>query len=134
VGIGIREPRDTKQRRWEQKNLDKVIAYRKKYYKENFAKMSAYGKKYRLEHPPDRGEESKRSMLWKQKNIEKVRVDQKKTIETLGDSYVKTMLKSAGIKSTTESMNLKRAQISMKRTLREFKKWRDENESNYSNV
>ncbi|MFH1999109.1 MAG: hypothetical protein ABIK28_05470 [Planctomycetota bacterium] len=48
----------------------------------------------------------------------------------LKDKYIKVRLKKSAIPITSETIEIKRQQITMKRTLKQFKKWREENESN----
>jgi hypothetical protein len=51
------------------------------------------------------------------------------------DNYVRMLLRrQQQIEATPKTIELKRQQIMMKRTLKEFKKWRQENESNHANV
>ena len=52
----------------------------------------------------------------------------------LKDYYLKQNLKKTGLPITPEMLELKRVQISMKRTLKEIKKWRKDNEPNYTDV
>jgi len=52
----------------------------------------------------------------------------------LTNTYIKNLLKSKGIEVTLESIEFKRQQILMKRTLKQFKKWRKENESDNKHV
>ena len=53
---------------------------------------------------------------------------------SLPDSYIIPILKKQGKPITPATIEFKRHQILMKRTLREFKKWRQENEPNHTNV
>lgn len=46
---------------------------------------------------------------------------------SLGDLYIKNKLHQQNLPITPETIELKRAQIQMKRTLKEFKKWNEEN-------
>jgi hypothetical protein len=71
----------------------------------------------------------------KEKMIKLKRKWNKKSILTLNDCYIKNKLKKRNIVTITpEIIELKRQQIIMKRTLNEFKKWRKENESDYTDV
>uniref|UniRef100_A0A6M3JQQ1 Uncharacterized protein n=1 Tax=viral metagenome TaxID=1070528 RepID=A0A6M3JQQ1_9ZZZZ len=54
--------------------------------------------------------------------------------ERLSDRYVRIKLTRCNIPVTPEMIELKRQQIIMKRTLKLFKKWRFENESDSTNV
>jgi hypothetical protein len=71
-------------------------------------------------------------------NRDKIKKDQairhKKRMENLTDLYVSIQLRALGIPITTETIKLKRQQIIMKRTLKEFKQWREEYESNHTDV
>ena len=58
----------------------------------------------------------------------------KHSVSELKDSYLKQRLKKIGLPITPEMLELKRVQISMKRTLKEIKKWRKDNEPNYTDV
>ena len=52
----------------------------------------------------------------------------------ISQKYVKDRLKACNIPITRETIKLKRREIIMKRTLKKFKKWRKENESNHTDV
>ena len=79
-----------------------------------------YWKKRRAENPIAFAENHKR-------NDGRARRD-------LFDSYIKILLNSAGVPVTPETIELKRQQIIMKRTLKQFKEWRKEYESNNADV
>lgn len=57
-----------------------------------------------------------------------------KVCREIGNSYLKMLLKNSGIIITDETIELKRIYIVMIRTLKSFKKWRMEDESNHQNV
>lgn len=59
---------------------------------------------------------------------------ERKRRNDLTDDYVKITLKMRGVEISTETVELQRQQLIMKRTLKQFKKWREENESNYKDV
>jgi len=55
--------------------------------------------------------------------------------DLLYDSYIVEKLKRSNITEITpELIDLKRQQLSMKRTLKQFKTWRKEHESNHADV
>lgn len=56
------------------------------------------------------------------------------TIKSLSNCYIRGILKQAGIVISKTMVDLVRQRITMKRTLKQFKKWRKENESNYTDV
>lgn len=60
----------------------------------------------------------------------------KRRREALKDPYIIEKLNRQGAVITTETIELKRQQITAKRTLRQFKQWRkeNENESNHTDV
>lgn len=79
-----------------------------------------------------------RVKAWKKKNPEhKKKLDanyKKRCVKELRDNYVVGNMKRDGIPITPETIELKRQQIIMKRTLKQLKDWRKEHESNYSDV
>ena len=85
---------------------------------------------------PEKERESSRQ--WKKNNLEKVREGcrkwKKNNVSKLQLYYIVERLKYCGTEITPETMELKRQQITMKRTLKEFKKWRKENEPNNKDV
>jgi len=54
--------------------------------------------------------------------------------DSLSDSFIKTRLRFFGINITPETIELKRQQIIMKRTMRELRKWRKENDPTITDV
>jgi hypothetical protein len=98
----------------------------RKYYQNNRERLVqsgvAYIKKRRVCDP-----------IWaaKQRKDYKARI-----VADLRDCYIRNILRLEGIQATPETIELKRQQIIMKRTLSEFKKWRKEreDESGYANV
>lgn len=89
---------------------------RKFYTEEEIKKFVAY---YR------RIEKCKR---WNRNNPKKRKSYQKKKIDSLGDSYIRGLCISEYNLATPELIELKRASIKLKRTLKEFKKWRCKHE------
>ena len=75
---------------------------------------------------------------WENKNREKVQQKCRefwmKSVSELRDSYINQRLNRQNIIISDETIELKRQQLIMKRTLKEFKKWRKEHESDYENV
>lgn len=69
-------------------------------------------------------------------NPEQFREKARICVASLADSYIKSCLNTLEIAITPETIELKRQQIIMKRTLKEFKKWREEreDESGHANV
>lgn len=69
---------------------------------------------------------------WQKNNPEKSknmkRRIEKDGINKLADRYIAKLSKADGLKRTSTMIELKRQQIIMKRTLKEFKQWRKENE------
>lgn len=78
-----------------------------------------YYKKHKKPYSERRGQLLKRSREQKDK---------------LGDLYIKKIIRQSKFKITPERIVLIRCRIAMKRTLKQFKKWRESNESNYINV
>ena len=59
----------------------------------------------------------------------------KRSIEMVSDCYIRENIRKRGfLEITPETISLVRQRIIMKRTLKEFKKWREENESNCTDV
>ena len=75
---------------------------------------------------------------WRKRNPEKHNAARKKikakSISELKDRYLTEIMRRGGLSITPETIELKRQQITMKRTLKEFKQWRGENESNHTDV
>jgi hypothetical protein len=77
---------------------------------------------------------------WKKNNRERAKLYEKKRtsnhVDNLTDAYMKKRLGQMGVVATAVNIELKRQQIIMKRTLKEFKQWRKgkENESNHADV
>ena len=110
-------PEKVKQNRrnWENKNREKVKQAKREYYK--FQRAS--GRWWDRDH---------------EKSIQKTREWWMKSISELRDSYINQRLNRQNIIISDETSELKRQQLIMKRTLKEFKKWRKEHESDYENV
>lgn len=92
----------------------------KKYYLTNREKCIKRSVEYHKKH---RNSESsiKRRIRYK-----------KRIVDELRDNYVKHILNLTGVIVTDTTLALKRQQLTMKRTLKQFKKWRKENEPDYS--
>ena len=71
---------------------------------------------------------------WRVAHPDIIHKHRRKRIDTLPDSLVKEYLKQQNILITPETIEMKRQQIIAKRTLKEFKKWRKEYESNHTDV
>jgi len=73
---------------------------------------------------------AERTKIWQknnpEKNIRNKRMAEKRSIDRLSEHYVIKLAKCDGLVITAESIELKRQQIIMKRTLKEFKQWRKE--------
>ncbi len=76
----------------------------------------------------------RKSAIYKKSHRKMIRKKEKKDRIDLNDSYLKHILRLTGPEITPETIKLKRHQIIMKRTLKQFKKWRQENESNCADV
>ncbi|MFA6315660.1 MAG: hypothetical protein WC648_04835 [Candidatus Paceibacterota bacterium] len=96
----------------------KVKSYEIKYRKTHKEKLSVYAAEYRKVHGD--------ALLTRRRE----------GIKHLSDSYIKAILvHGRGIANpSTEVIELNRQVIIMKRTLKEFKKWRKDYESNYTDV
>jgi hypothetical protein len=94
----------------------------KNYKKSNIKKVRQWKKNsvQRLKHTASYKAQRKRAKL--------------KSVSEIRDNYLKSNMKRDGIPITPETIELKRQQIIMKRTLKEFKKWREEYESNHTDV
>jgi hypothetical protein len=106
-----------------------------KWRKNNPEKERESSRQWRKNNP-EKVRESDRK--WKKNNLEKVREHcsqwKKNNVSKLQLYYIVQRLKHCGTEITPETMELKRQQITMKRTLKEFKKWRKENEPNNKDV
>jgi len=90
-----------------------------------------YAKQRRFLHP-EKIREIKRKCDNTGKGRERNRRQQQYWRDILDDIYIKARLKRIGIVSssvTPELIELKRQQITMKRNLKQFKKWREEREN-----
>jgi hypothetical protein len=97
-----------RRKRWRTDNSQREIRTREAYY------GTDYWKKYRVRY--------------REANRDIANERRREGIANVTDKYVRVKLKQADIAVTPASINLKRQQIIMKRTLKEFKKWRGENE------
>jgi len=102
--------------------------------KKSKIRREKYGDKHRDYQNKKYHENSKDEI--KRKHINEIaRKAAKKAKDNLTDSYVKYRLKYEGYDVITpELIELKRMQLRMKRTLKEFKQWREDNESNHVDV
>jgi len=107
-------------KRSKERRKDKIKDENIKWRTANKEHIKEYAHKRRIEQP-----EHIKAMLqsW-----------QKKVKESLADTYIRPILKKLDIPITPETIELKRQQITMKRTLKQFKQWRKENESNHTDV
>jgi len=112
--ISLKNANKEKWRKWD---YEKVKIYSQKKYYENIELSREMGRKEYYHHRDQK--------LGKKRQH----------INELSDFYIKRQLKRQGIQVfTTEIIELKRQQLFMIRTLREFKKWRKDNESNHVDV
>ena len=58
----------------------------------------------------------------------------RRQVATLGDTYVKGVLRAEGLIVTTDMIELKRQSLLMKRTLGEFKEWRKKHEPEHERM
>ena len=86
---------------------------------------------WRLSSPEGKKAQSvKHYKKFKKKILERTGLNSRRNRENLNDIYVKTALNRSGVTITPETIELKRQQLTMIRTLKQFKQWRKENESN----
>jgi len=76
----------------------------------------------------------KNGKRWRADNQERVKELAQQAVMELKDFYVAAILRQGGTEVTPETIILKRQQVLMKRTLKQFKKWREENESDSADV
>lgn len=118
--------RESERERWARMSREDRALLRRKQYQNNrpnrVKSAVSYIKKRRASDP-----------IWaaKQRKHYKARI-----VADLRDCYIRDILRLGGIQATPETIELKRQQIIMKRTLKEFKKWREEreDESGHANV
>ncbi len=101
-------------------NRKQLNNYRKEYNEQNGEKIRANKYKWANNHIKERRESSSK---W-----------QMKQIDNLTDCYIRKILSSRGIKISHQMIELKRQQITMIRTLKQFKEWRKQYESSGSDV
>lgn len=122
-------------RKYIQKNRDKInsrnAAYAKERYRHNPEKFKAKVKKYASENY-EKCKARRKEKYWKNPDIFREKLS--KSRNSLDDRYIKDKLKSLDILVIPITIELKRQQITMQRTLKQFKEWRKEHESSYANV
>ena len=101
-------------------NPEKNKAIKKRAYTANPEHFREVARKYRRSHPKEVAERLKKSC--------------KKNIEGVTDSYVLNKMRYSNYPRTHETIELIRQRIIMKRTLKQFKKWREEYESDCTDV
>ena len=118
-------------------NKIKKIEYDKRRYSKNRKKIKEKVRDWCVNNPEKR---RKIAQEWIVRNPDKRKDVARKYAEMsrikISDSYIKQILKKIGIQSPYPVwlMDAKRQQIFMKRTLKEIKKWRNEHESNCTDV
>jgi hypothetical protein len=107
----------------------------KKWCQDNPGKMKQYNRNWKNKN---REKVIQANRNWENKNREKVKQKCRefcmKSVSELRDSYINQILNLQNIIISDETRELKRQQLIMKRTLKEFKKWMKEHESDYENV
>ena len=98
-------------------NKERYMEQKRIYHSNNQARYTELEKKYRLNNGNEYYAKKARDSRY-----------------CLDDSYVKAKIRRQQLPITPEMIELKRQQIIMKRTLKLFKKWRFENESDSTDV
>lgn len=96
--------------------------------KTNKEKRKETAKKYRESHKKECKE---RTVAWARANKDRLN---RKRIQGLADGYVVHCMRRSSAPVTPETIELTRQRIIMKRTLKQFKEWRKEYESNNPDV
>ena len=129
--FGVASPCKKCRKRWEQRYKDsgKAAEWRQRYRdsgkaaesqqrRKDSGKFAEYQQRYR-----DSGKAAEAQQRYKKTQVAELR-----------EKYIKDRLRQKGAPITKETIELKRQQITMIRRLKQFKQWRKENESNYTDV
>ena len=125
------EKKKERNRKYRENNPEKVKERNRKYRENNPEKVKEANRKYR-ENNPEKAKERYRK--YRENDLEKAKERGRKYAERLSEGYIKNRLKKGNLPVTPEFIKLKRQQITMIRRLKQFKQWRKENESNYTDV
>ena len=125
------EKKKERNRKYRENNPEKVKERNRKYRENNPEKVKEANRKYR-ENNPEKAKERYRK--YRENDLEKAKERGRKYAERLTDRCITDRLKQGNLPVTPEFIKLKRQQITMKRTLKQIKQWRKENESNYTDV
>ena len=139
-----------KVRAWTLENRDKLNESKRKDYIKHREKRLKECKKYHESNPDihrkavrkythnNRDKINKKTLAYQKRKYredpEKFKQKSASYVKSLNDVYIKTILKTFSLPINEESIELKRQQIKMKRTLKQFKQWREQNESSNSDV
>ena len=118
-------------RKYRENNPEKKKEWKRKYAENNPEKVKEGKRKYRENNLE---KEKERCREYRENNLEKEKERYRKYAERLSEGYIKNRLKQGNLPVTPELIEIKRQQIAMKRTLKQIKQWRKENESNYTDV
>ena len=118
-------------RKYRENNPEKKKEANRKYRENNPEKVKEANRKYR-ENNPEKAKERYRK--YRENDLEKAKERGRKYAERLTDRCITDRLKQGNLPVTPEFIKLKRQQITMIRRLKQFKQWRKENESNYTDV
>jgi len=134
-----REEINKNSRKWHAENREEINKNSRKRHAENREERNKNSRKW---HAENREERNKKKRKWRaenpvyqkayrEKHRERIKNYTAHISETLQDCYIRRVLRRKLGKSceiTPELIELKRAQLMTTRTLKQFKKWRSENE------
>lgn len=122
------------------KTPERLRKYSREWKKANPEKSREYKRSYKKAHPERVAISRKKSFIangkaWAENGNRKRRSDSRKVSVEYIKRLIGKQFKITARRITPEMIELKRVQIKMKRTLKEFKKWEEENEyTNNRNV
>lgn len=122
------------------KTPERLRKYSREWKKANPEKSREYKRSYKKAHPERVAISRKKSFIangkaWAENENRERRSDSRKVSVEYIKRLIGKQFKITARRITPEMIELKRVQIKMKRTLKEFKKWEEENEyTNNRNV